>query len=82
MPKKKNRYEFRLSLVQKSSGRVLVEAESATKAKELLEKNWNDSDYLYTKITDCLDDQSLTISRARPVSDEQSRQFSYHAIIQ
>ncbi len=81
MPKK-NKYEFRLSFVQKFSGRVLVEAESAAKARELLEKKWNDSDYLYEKITDCPDDQSLTISRARPVNDEQARQFPYHAIIQ
>ena len=81
MPKKKQLFEFNLRFVEKYSGRVLVEAESAAEARRMLDEEWQNADYIYERLTDCPDDVSLRISRARPVTKEKAAGFSYHATI-
>lgn len=45
-----------ISRVEKYSSRVLVDAETAAQAKAKVEKEWQESDYLWEKTTDQLDD--------------------------
>lgn len=74
-------YEMNLKFVEHYSGRVLVEARSATEARERLREHWDNADYIYEKITDCPDDQALTVSKPKNVTEEDASHFSYHAFI-
>lgn len=64
---KKHVYAVGVQIVERYSSTVLVEAESAAQARELLEKDYNNGEYVYDKTTENADDRVLTLSRPRIV---------------
>lgn len=64
---KKHVYSVGVKIVERYSSTVLVEAESAAQAQELLEKDYNNGAYVYDKTTECADDRVLTLTHPRIV---------------
>lgn len=71
MPK----YLITVQRVEKSSATFAVEAPSARKAREKMEKAWEADDWVYEKTTDNFDDTSTRFSRPRKVSLDEAANF-------
>lgn len=69
MPKEKH-YAIEIHIIEEYSACVLVKASSAKKAKELLNKEYQEKNYIYEKVTRCPDNVRTFFKHAYSVPEE------------
>ncbi len=75
MTKKTNLYTVSINVVQKFSSTVVVKANSAKQAKQIVEDEFNHGEYLYEKTTDCPDVMLVHYGRANRIPEDKKQEI-------